>query len=448
MRLARALLKGLLFVGYLLFAISLLLFALFEVFPGLLDVVNLDSIRYYAQKRGNETDDRLVFRPRLGEFTIDTAFNGDLYDIDPQLRNHVPPAPIRYTASYRDGFRVNSSSPPYDMLIIGDSFVDIGESDSSTFSELVARRGGFATVNLGRGGYGPYQYKELLSEYAKLRPRYAVVCFFAGNDVVDVKHYEEFLAGGDYGIYVRGKNFVERYAIATSETFSFVRTTVVQGARKLASAARSRATGGGVADAAPRKIRDYIGAIRLRDGIVPMRFSYWNPQRSAGALLEEKEWQSLKRVLRETKTVADQNRVELIILYIPTKVQVYGRHIVERESGAGFLARIPAQLKYEGNTLEAFTAIANELGLEVVDLDAHFKKLAAEGELLFYPFDTHWNARGRELAAEYLVTRIRPAQTPARGDAATPRTTSYAPGSDQPASARFGPPSSIPERAR
>jgi hypothetical protein len=209
MTIVRGLFKCLRFLAYLPLATSFLLFALIEVFAAFLDVVNLDSIRYYAQKRGNQVDDKLVFRPRVGELTIDTVFNGDLYDIDPALADVVQPMAMRYTASYVDGFRANSSSPPYDMLVLGDSFVDIGESDTSTFSDLLAIASGLRTFNLGRGGYGPYQYKALFSEYLKLRPRYAVVCFFAGNDVLDVKRYEKFLTGGNYGIYVRGKNFFE-----------------------------------------------------------------------------------------------------------------------------------------------------------------------------------------------------------------------------------------------
>jgi len=392
MTIVRTLLKKLLFPVYLALATSFLLFSLIEVFPGLLDVVHLDAIRYFAQKRGNEQDDQLVYRPRAGEFTIDTAFIGDQYDIDPLLAEQVRAPAIRYSASYKDGFRANSSSPPYDMLVLGDSFVDIGESDDSTFSELVAGHTGLATFNLGRAAYGPYQYKALLTQYLKLRPRYAVVCFFAGNDIEEVRAYEEFLAGGDCGIYVRGRSFPGRYAIAVSDTFSALakafRETVIPRARRLA-------------------IRDYIGAIRLNDRTVPMRFSYWNPKQSPEELVRSKDWQSLQRVLGEIKAITDREGIELVIVYIPTKAQVYGRHFVERESGAGFLRRIHDQLRHERNTLEAFVAVTSALGLGFVDLDGHFGKLAAEGELLFYPFDTHWNKRGREAAAEYLAAHLR-----------------------------------------
>jgi hypothetical protein len=237
-----------------------------------------------------------------------------------------------------------------------------------------------------------------------------VICFFAGNDVEDVKNYDEFLEGGDYGIYLRRRNFFERYAVAASDTFSTLENAakqrVIPGARNIASAAKQLLTGHKDLETRPNRILDYIGAIRLNDKTVPMRFSYWNPTQTAEELVKQKKWQSLKRVLGEIKTIADGHDIKLIILYIPTKIQVYGQYFVEEESGSGFLARIHEQLRYERNTLDAFTAITKELNLEFIDLDRYFKKLAAEGELLFYPFDTHWNARGRELAASYLVANI------------------------------------------
>jgi hypothetical protein len=417
MTLARAVLKRLLFVAYLGLATSLLLFTLIEVVPGLLGVINLDAIRYYAQKRESVADDQLVHRARVPDFTVDSVFNGDQYAIDPELARQVPPLALKYTATYKGGFRANSSSAPFDMVILGDSFLEIGESDGSTFSELVARRSGLATFNLGRGGYGPYQYQILLAEYLKLRPRYAVVCFFAGNDMADVRNYDDFLAGGDYGSHLRERSFFARYAIAASDTFvalqKALRERIVPGLKGLARDARSAMRGVREPEQGPGRIRDYIGAIRLNDRAIPMRFSYWNPKQSADELLNEKEWQSLKRVLAEMKSVTARHHVELVIVYIPSKLQVYGRHFVERESGAGFLRRIPDQLRYETNTLEAFTAVTKELGLEFVDLDTHFKRLAAEGELLFYPFDTHWNARGRELAADLLARHLSAAAKPA-----------------------------------
>lgn len=399
--------KSFAYLVFIIFISSLIFFSVIEAFPGLLDIVDLDKIRYYAQKRGNIVDDKLAYRPRKTNFTIEGVFKGDQFGIDPKLAADIKPSPIKYTASYEGGFRVNSSKQPYDMLILGDSFIDIGENDSSTFSEKMAENSGLATFNLGRAGYGPYQYEILLNEYLKLRPRYAVFCFFAGNDMRDVRNYDEFLSGKDYGIYLRRRNFLERYVVAVSDTFLALQTifeqTIVPNIGALASETISLVVEDKGVKKKRGKIRDYIGAIKLDDAKIPMRFSYWNSKLSAEELIQQKEWQSLKSILRSIKGTTERHGIELIILYLPSKIQVYGQHYVANESGSGFLKRIHDQLKYERNTLDAFSNIIQELGLEYLDLHSYFRELSDQEKLLFYPFDTHWNLNGREMAAKYVV---------------------------------------------
>jgi hypothetical protein len=389
---------------------SLLFFSVIEVFPALLDQVNLDKIRYYAHKRRNIADDELGYRPREENFTINRVFNGDLFGFDPVLADLVEPLELEYIATYEDGFRKNSSSYPYDMLVLGDSFIDIGENDNATFSEKLADYSDLATFNLGRAGYGPYQYKMLLNEYLKLRPKYAVVCFFAGNDMRDVRNYDNFLSGEDYGMYLRKRNFIERYAVAVSDTLvalnKLFSITIIPNARIFASNTKSLIVGDNEDRKESKKIRDYLGTIRLNNKNVAMRFSYWNPRLPAMELAKEKEWLSLESVLNDIKNTADQHDIELIVLYIPSKIQIYGQYYVASESGSGFLDRIDDQLKYERNTLDAFSAITQKLGLKYIDLHSYFRELAKQGELLFYPFDTHWNVNGRKMAAKYVASGL------------------------------------------
>ena len=43
------------------------------------------------------------------------------------------------------------------------------------------------------------------------------------------------------------------------------------------------------------------------------------------------------------------------------------------------------------NSAEALEAVAREQGIQMVNLLPPFKKLARQGQVLYYPFDTHWN---------------------------------------------------------
>jgi hypothetical protein len=43
-----------------------------------------------------------------------------------------------------------------------------------------------------------------------------------------------------------------------------------------------------------------------------------------------------------------------------------------------------------------------------------FKNKAAEGHLLYYPFDTHWNVEGRRTAAAFIASHLHGRKTGSR----------------------------------
>ena len=123
---------SLLFAAYVLFASTFLLFTVLEFVPSLAKHAKLRQIRYYAQRKHWQPDPTLVFIPSRAR-TWDTDFLGDQYSPD----YGVPHAAIPYHATYTpDGFRENSSSPPFEIMVIGDSYVEFGETDQLTLSGL------------------------------------------------------------------------------------------------------------------------------------------------------------------------------------------------------------------------------------------------------------------------------------------------------------------------
>src|SRR5215217_5371912 len=218
--------KTIMFSVYIIVVSTFMIFAVFELFPSVLDQVNLQKIRYYAQRAEYLSDPNLVFVPRRGERAVMTeVFTGDQYS--EAYGVEVPP--IRYQASYTsDGFRSNSSAPPFDVLVLGDSYIEIGESDDSTFSEQLKQVSGLSTVNLGRGWYGPPQYLEVFKRYGlRTQARYALLAFFSGNDAEDTRQYmrwERGGEGGDYYSFIVGRtNFFIRYLHAFRDTFVVIR---------------------------------------------------------------------------------------------------------------------------------------------------------------------------------------------------------------------------------
>jgi hypothetical protein len=393
---ARRGIKTILFALYLLLAATFLLYSIFEFFPSLLNLVNLQNIRYYAQRAEYSPDPTLVFVPRQNERVINNPeFKGEGYS----SAYGVEVKPIQYHASYTgNGFRTNSSTPPFDILVIGDSYIEFGESDDSTFSELLKQTSGLSTLNLGRGWYGPPQYLEIFKRYGlTAKAKYALLFFCSGNDAEDTRQYMRWQKGGEGGDYysfiVGRKNFFIRYLHAFRDTYRMI----LDWSNGYFAAWLGTKEVFFDHDTNSKGVHPDLGMFQLNDNVVPMIVNYWNTHATSEQLLDSDEWKTLRAVMAEFKALALENAIEPIIVFIPTKVEVYGSFFSE-QSGHRFLLKIHDQLQFETNSAEALEAVAREHEIKMVNLLPHFKELARQGQVLYYPFDTHWNMAGRQAA--------------------------------------------------
>ena len=220
--------RSLLMAAYTFLVVSLLVFSLFECFPRLLDVVNLQPIAYYALKRDLLADPALVFVLRKVNDVVRTTWKGDQYS----SAYGVDVVPMPYVATTNaEGFRPNSAGPPYEIVLVGDSFLAMGEDDASTLSERLRAVSGRATFNLSRSWYGPYQYLELLKRYGlALRPKVVLLGFYAGNDIEDIREYHRWRREQRYYFYAdhAQRPFFVRYTIALTDTGAFLRETLAK----------------------------------------------------------------------------------------------------------------------------------------------------------------------------------------------------------------------------
>ena len=380
------------FGSFLLVATSFLSFSAFELFPPLLDRVDLWSIRYYAIKSYYVPDPTLVVRyRRTGYREESSTFRGDLYESSLGIDAPV----IRQSRSYdARGFRLGSSLPPYEIAVIGDSYVEVGETDSDTLSELLAEASGRSVLNLGRGFYGPHQYLEVLKRYALPEaPKLALFCFFSGNDVADVVEYDRWLRERRYYFFedFSEKPFVQRFWIALSDLTTLIRTRL---SGRLQASARPRG-----------QIHPDLAVLRLGTRSVTVRMDYWDPAASAEEMLARKPWQTLRLLLVEFQRQCARHGITPVVVFMPTKAQIYARFVTP-ESGESVLKRLPTQLRFGRSAAQTFGRIADELELRLVDLTPRFERLASEGRLLYHPFDTHWNREGREAAAELIAETL------------------------------------------
>jgi hypothetical protein len=390
----RKLLGHFLYLAYAVLISPFLFFVTLELFPSLIDHVKLYQIEYYALKSRYVADPSLVLVPRKTGDALEIEFNGDMYS--PEYGVDAPR--IQYTASYNEhGFRVNSSQPPFEIVVIGDSFIELGENDHDTLSERLKAVSGRSTFNLGRSWYGPYQYVELLKRYGlQLKPKFALFCFFDGNDITDFQQYHRWLHGERYYFYydISQKNFFERYTIAISDTSSAIMREMQEWLSQ--------------PSVFNNNIHPDLGVIQLGEEKVRMRFCdiYWNKKVSTNQILSSWEWQELRSVLSEFRRLCVENGMTPIIVFIPTKIQVYGANYTS-DSGRHFLQQIEDQLAFETNSVQSMIHMAQELDICLINLMPHFKRLAGEGKLLYYPFDTHWNSEGRQAAAEFIAASLK-----------------------------------------
>jgi len=142
-----------------------------------------------------------------------------------------------------------------------------------------------------------------------------------------------------------------------------------------------------------------------------MYFNYWNQHATSTELLEREEWKRIRAIIADFKALAMQSMMVPIVVFIPTKLEVYGS-LFDQHSGSRFLSRINDQLQFEMNTSESLEAVCQEQRLQIVNLLPSFKTLARQGEKLYHPFDTHWNLTGRRIAAELLAKSIGAAHHP------------------------------------
>jgi hypothetical protein len=359
------------------------IFSLIELFPAILTVIPLNEIKYYALKKTYVSDPELVFVYRETGYVHTTSFVGDLYSAD----YGIPARAVDYVATYTEhGFRKNSSRAPYDIAVIGDSYVEFGESDENTFTEFLKRETGLSVLNIGRGWYGPYQYLELLRRYVlEARPKYVLLAFFAGNDFNDITQYEAWKAGGRYYFYrdLDSKNIVSRFALATKDVGRYLTAKI------------KRALG----DKDTKRLdRSSYGIIKIGNENVPMVFPRWETEVSTEQLT------AIKSLLSEFKSLCYKHQIIPVLIYIPTATQVYAR-LYSTESNSHFIARLRS-VPPDNPSLRTIASLATELGIDFINLLPVFQNKAADGSLIYYPFDTHWNVEGRRTAASFIASYL------------------------------------------
>ncbi|MGB1289232.1 MAG: alginate O-acetyltransferase AlgX-related protein [Aggregatilineales bacterium] len=309
----------------------------------------------------------------------------------------------QYTIAWdEDGFRIPAiQADRYPIMTIGDSFTE-GANVPLPWADGVAAALDVPVRNYGYRNYGPLEYQDVLANYATTDERtWLLYGHFSGNDLGDVMRSEEQLVAERDPFYLfpwiteqAQRNFEREFRPITKDHYTYPMPTII---------------GGNYYDLA------------LHEHLL------WWQRAPENGFAESRSYD----MLSETLDMADEILPETCkaFIFIPTKEQLYFPYIEfgtrkwlmyvgERpEPGADGILRLnPAPLGDEDDAQlideilyeqrDAMQALAEEKGWIFIDLLDPFAERVAQGELLYYKYDTHWNQAGHTLAADVIAEAV------------------------------------------
>ena len=124
------------------------------------------------------------------------------------------------------------------------------------------------------------------------------------------------------------------------------------------------------------------------------------------------ELELVRACLAEAAAICRRQGAELIVLFIPSRFRIY-------RDACTFAPDSPCRSwpvdDLPGALAAAVAAIAPDV--RFLDLTPRFHAEALAGGLLYLVDDSHWSARGHQVAAEELATLLRPGARVAQGPA-------------------------------
>jgi hypothetical protein len=314
-------------------------------------------------------------------YWLDRAHISRVHNIsDPEL-GFVRKANITWgTLRYRtdeQGFRNPPGIKAADLVFIGDSYTEAaGVPEHATFAALAARLTGLRAVNLGRGAYGPQQELIVLRRFGlKYRPRYVVWQLFAGNDLSDAEEYKSWRDG-----LARNASVTERYS-ANSVAWSCLKR-LLRVPENRGPAVRIRHSDGSVTSTTARYPFRPLGG-----------------GSSIGVL-------EMKRALAEGAALCARSGSNLVVVFIPTMVQVHRRDIIfERPQDRQ--QYLPDEPDAAGEFGRAIDAVCAEARCSFINALDGLRRAAREHSApLYIPADEHLTPAGHQAVAAMITDAI------------------------------------------
>jgi len=290
----------------------------------------------------------------------------------------------------------------YSIVALGDSFTR-ASGVATPWSQKLAEWTGVHVLNLGEVGAGPQQELEVLRQYGlNKRPQWVIMAYFEGNDLYDAAAYE------------RANPFILP---------RFGRYLLVQ----TVEAWQEKRWSGDQAAVTPRY--RYPITVTINDTNLEMAFfsSYISWLSVSGDMIEKSQnYRLVRETILKVRDLSEAAEARVLLVYIPTKLHVYLPYLNDAETlarvftdvatldldEAGFLqftnqtATPELTRQHLDDQAHLLADFAAGQDIDYLDLTSTFQEEAGAGAELYYPFDTHWNQRGHNLAAQTIAKYI------------------------------------------
>jgi len=301
------------------------------------------------------------------------------------------------------GFR---NLPPeqatYDVVALGDSFTR-ASGVATPWPQRLSEWTGMDVLNLADAGAGPQQELEFLREFGMNKhPQWVIMAYCGANDLHDAAAYQQarpFLLAR-FGRYLLRRDT----EVWQPSTPSSAQAWVESGYR-------------------------YPITMRIEGANLEMAFfsAYMGWLSVSGEVIESsQDYRIVRDVILATRESSEEVGARFVLVYIPSKEHVYLPYLEDVETVRRVFADVPTLAQDEAGFLE-FTSrpatlelalrhmddqanlladFAEDQGVAFLNLTPAFREAAATGVELYYPFDSHWNQQGHELAAQTIASYI------------------------------------------
>lgn len=327
-----------------------------------------------------------------------TEHHGDLfYSLPGEVRPPENPALLSaHTVVWdENGFRVpamqRESYADYPIVTLGDSFTDAWMVQFP-WGDVLARELDTPVLNLSYRGYGPLEEAEIMRQYGKDEHQWVLVGFFEGNDLQNVRTSLEQENKNPFELLVR-EAIEPEPEIVLSEDGNYRYPLAL-----------------------------YIGSDFYELAFYDFYLWILNAERQTYA--DSKNVAELGKALQ--KIVEASHGACVGLVYMPEKGHIYfpyaepfGRRWILENGYETILAENgwlePAKvgtLEFEtflsklDNQRDVVKELVEGMGVHFIDLTPAFQQKAAESNLLYFKYDTHWNPEGHELAGQTVAEYI------------------------------------------